>query len=279
MSRRHGLLIYTAADARRNRWFIEQLCYHAESEGISLRLCLSEDAEPEQIMTPETDVVINRSRLSRYSLYAQERRIPCFNSPDVTRITNDKYQTYLALHEQHRIPMAKTWRIRQGDALPAVPAPLIAKPADGHGGSGVVLLRDADAMRQYAETAARPFLIQEPMRFGWDMRVYVLGGAVYAAVLRTSDHDFRSNFSLGGHAEYTEPDTEIKALVQRVQEILPLDFAGVDILRYPNGGYVLGEIEDAVGCRMLYQLTDKDPARDYIRYICKQLEERRCDHG
>ena len=38
-------------------------------------------------------------------------------------------------------------------------------------------------------------LCDEP---GVDMRVYVLGGEVLAAVRRTSRSDFRSNFKLGG---------------------------------------------------------------------------------
>lgn len=270
MSRKQGLLIYTPADAARNRWFIGQLCQYAESEGISLRLCLS-DASPAEIITPQTDVVINRSRSAQYSIYAQSHGIPCFNSAAVTEITNDKYRTYRTLHTAHGIPMAETWEIRQGAPLPDVQPPCIAKPADGHGGAGVVLLHNADALHRYAAAAPRPFLLQEPMVLGWDMRVYVLGGEIFAAVLRTSETDFRSNFSLGGQAAVVQPDAEICELVRRVQHILPLDFAGVDILRHPRGGYVLGEIEDAVGCRMLYQLTDRNPARDFIRLIGSRI--------
>ena len=52
--------------------------------------------------------------------------------------------------------------------------------------------------------------------------------------------------------------------------MLPLDFAGIDLLRHPAGGYVIGEIEDAVGCRMLYQCGGCDPARDFIRMIAAE---------
>ncbi|MBP0975489.1 MAG: hypothetical protein J6P20_05435, partial [Oscillospiraceae bacterium] len=115
------------------------------------------------------------------------------------------------------------------------------------------------------------FLLQKSVVTGWDVRIYVLGGEIYSAVLRTSDTDFRSNFSLGGKAEVIKPDAEMRALVNKIQEIMPLDFAGVDLLRSPEGGYILGEIEDAVGCRMLYQLTELNPAQDYIRYIRSRL--------
>lgn len=273
MNRMNGILLYTPEDAARNRWFIEQLCQYAESEGMSLRLCLSDAAKPSELCAVQPGFLINRSRLAAYSLAAEQRQIPCFNSAEVTAITNDKYQTYLHLHGRHRIPMAETREISPR-ALPwNLSYPLVAKPADGHGGAGVAWLRDADALAAYAESvqSGERFLIQKPVVTGWDVRLYILGGEIYAAVLRTSDTDFRSNFSLGGHAECIKPDSGMRALVRRILDIMPLDFAGIDLLRSPDGGYILGEIEDAVGCRMLYQLTDKDPAQDFIRYIRQQL--------
>ena len=101
-----------------------------------------------------------------------------------------------------------------------------------------------------------------------------LQGEIYAAMLRTSETDFRSNFSLGGKAARITPDADVTGLIERVQAVLPLNFAGVDLLRHPAGGYVIGEIEDAVGCRMLYQCGGFDPARDYMHSILKNKPER-----
>ena len=269
MNRKNGILLYTPEDAVRNRWFIEQLCHYAEPEGMSLRLCLSDSGEPDEIFSEDSAFLINRSRLAAYSQAADRRNLPCFNSTAVTAITNDKYQTYLYLHGKHGIPMAATHQIRRGSLPENQRYPLVAKPADGHGGASVTWIRNENELLQYSN--ADPFLIQEPVVTGWDVRIYILGGEIYSAVLRTSDSDFRSNFSLGGKAQIITPDAEMRALVDRVQQILPLDFAGVDLLRHPEGGYLLGEIEDAVGCRMLYQLTALDPAKDFIRYLRSRL--------
>lgn len=281
MSRKNGILLYTPEDAARNRWFIEQLIHYAESEGMSLRLCLSDLRAPNYLIPAGTDFLINRSRLSKYSSYAEEIMkppVPCFNSRFVTGVTNQKYMTYCVLNGEYGIPMAETWEYRRREPLAALQFPLVAKPADGHGGEGVTWIENAAALKQYAADfdAAHPeptypFLLQRPAVTGWDVRIYVLGGEIYSAVLRTSDTDFRSNFSLGGKAEVIKPDAEMRALVNKIQEIMPLDFAGVDLLRSPEGGYILGEIEDAVGCRMLYQLTELNPAQDYIRYIRSRL--------
>ena len=279
MSTLNGILLYTPEDAARNRWFIEQLCMYAESENLHLRLCLVDGSDPQEPFAADTRFVINRSRFSGYSIHARDvLNIPCFNSGYVTAVTNDKYLTYLELHDKYGIPMAKTWQFSRNKPQPELQFPLVAKPADEHGGEGVAWIADSAALEQYAAAfdaahtePAYPFLLQEPVVTGWDVRVYVLGGEIYAAVLRTSDSDFRSNFSLGGHAALFTPDSDMQALVSRVQQIMPLDFAGVDILRHPDGGYVLGEIEDAVGCRMLYQLTELNPAKDYMHLIAERL--------
>ena len=281
MSMKNGILLYTPEDAARNQWFIEQLIHYAESEGMSLRLCLSDLRAPHFLIPYGTDYIINRSRLYKYSSYAEEIMkppVPCFNSRFVTGVTNQKYMTYCILNGEYGIPMAETWEFRKREPLPALQFPLVAKPADGHGGEGVAWLETEAALEQYAADfdAAHPeptypFLLQKPAVTGWDVRIYILGGEIYSAVLRTSDSDFRSNFSLGGKAEVIEPDADMRALVERILTVMPMDFAGIDLLRSPEGGYLLGEIEDAVGCRMLYQLTDLNPARDYMHYIRRRL--------
>ena len=270
---RNGLLLYAPEDIRRNTWFIRELCQNAELEGVSLRLCaVQADQSPETVFADaEPDLVLNRSRYEKFSEYCEETlRIPVYNSARVTAVTGSKFRTYQVLGLQHGIPMAETWKIAAGAPLPGLPLPLVGKPDDGHGGAGVTWIADAAALERYCQQTKPPFLLQKPVRTGWDMRIYVLGGEIYSAILRTSDTDFRSNFSLGGKVQAVQPDAEAAALVRRITAILPLDFAGVDLLRAPDGSYVLGEIEDAVGCRMLYQETALDPARDLIRYVCRK---------
>jgi len=262
-----GLLVYSAADIPRNTWFIGELCRCAGDAGVQLRLCTAEAGVPADAAP---DFVINRSRDAAYAAYCEDSLgIRVYNSAAVTRITNDKWQTHCFLRA-NGIPTADTVPVTQNTVLPEdlfSSLPLVAKPPDGHGGAGVTWLADADDLKTALRDMPRPFLLQAPMQTGWDLRVYLLGGEIYAAMLRTSETEFRSNFSLGGHAVPYVPDAEIRALTEKVQAVLPTDFAGIDFLRHPDGGYVIGEIEDAVGCRMLYQQGGFDPARDYIRMI------------
>ena len=104
-------------------------------------------------------------------------------------------------------------------------------------------------------------LIQEVASVtGRDMRAYVLDGEVIACVMRSSDRDFRANFSLGGRAELCEPPEECLGIVERIVGRLAPTFVGVDFT-FGDGCVYLNEIEDVVGTRMLYLLTDLDPAR------------------
>lgn len=260
-----GLLIYQKEDLQRNTWFAQRLCAEANTYGIELLAVTVGQLLPSM----QPNFVINRSRNAAISQTYVAQGIRCFNHSSVTQITNDKWLTHCFL-QQHGIPVAETTLHTPTDTPPSA-YPIVVKPCDGHGGAGVHLVQNKESYSTVAAQMPSRFLVQQPMVYGWDLRVYVLGGKLYAAMLRTSQTDFRSNFSLGGNAHPSSPDASLRSLVEQVAAALPLDFVGVDLLRHPNGGYVIGEIEDAVGCRMLYQHTHLDPAADYMAYIAEQV--------
>jgi glutathione synthase/RimK-type ligase-like ATP-grasp enzyme len=100
----------------------------------------------------------------------------------------------------------------------------------------------------------------------------MLGDRVLAAVKRTSKSDFRSNFSLGGNAELTVLEDSERQIVERIAKDLGSDLIGIDFIRH-NGGWVLNEIEDVVGTRMLYSLTDLDAAKIYVKHVIARSKE------
>ena len=71
------------------------------------------------------------------------------------------------------------------------------------------------------------------------------------------------------------PTNDMISTINKLHTALDFDFVGVDFIR--NGGrWVLNEIEDVVGTRMLYSLTDIDAADRYIEYILGKLKEKLC---
>ena len=140
----------------------------------------------------------------------------------------------------------------------------------GHGGSEVFKADTEDGVASVRDSLRdrKPIVQEMAGTPGRDMRVYILGGRILATVMRSCDTDFRANHSLGGHAELCEPPEEAIDIVRRIlPELLP-DFVGVDFV-FGREGVYLNEIEDAVGTRMLYELTDLDPARLYMEYIAQ----------
>lgn len=111
---------------------------------------------------------------------------------------------------------------------------------------------------------------------GKDLRVYVIGNEIVAGMLRTSGTDFRSNFSLGGHAQVHALTEEEETLVRKIMRHFTFGLVGIDLI-YDNGHPVLNEIEDVVGARMLYAHTDINLVGRYIDYItsAKWLEKKR----
>ena len=82
--------------------------------------------------------------------------------------------------------------------------------------------------------------------------------------------EIRANFSLGGSAALHLLSKEERELFEKISRVLPSDFIGIDFI-YDNGIPVFNEIEDAVGCRMLYSVSDIDVIARYIDYIISCL--------
>lgn len=158
---------------------------------------------------------------------------------------------------------------------------VVLKTVDGHGGSEVIRLpadpfRDALSWRQILESfQGRRLLCQE-----WvdcdsrDLRVYILWGEIYAAVLRQGQHDFRSNYSRGGSIRQYDLSEQERLYIEPFIQALGgkrLAMAGIDFLLRRDGRLIFNELEEMVGCRMLYQCTERDIVQDYVKGLYNVL--------
>ena len=99
----------------------------------------------------------------------------------------------------------------------------------------------------------------------------MVGDRILTSILRSSANDFRSNYSRGGEISLFEPDKDVLEIAQKVQRLLDSDFIGIDFIP-DEGKWYLNEIEDAVGSRMVYQLTDIDVAGLYLERARERLD-------
>ena len=275
-----GILVYTSADAEYNKWFIDHIIEEGRKCNLDIRLVLS---DKEEVPDNDIDFAIVRNRDSKLCKRLEENNIRCFNSSYVVNIGNDKWEMYKDFNAAG-IPVMYTQRTK-------LPYPFVMKPVDGHGGENVYLIKNADEYKRAIDTnpdeKTGKFIFQVPAtEKGRDIRVYVVGGIILTAMERNAvdtDKDFRSNYSLNGNAkEHALTDEELK-LAAKVADHIKADFVGIDLI-YNNGRPVVNEIEDAVGTRMLYSLTDIDPVREFVAHIadiiCSQNnkcnEENKC---
>ncbi|MCR5789080.1 MAG: hypothetical protein K6G83_04250 [Lachnospiraceae bacterium] len=284
-----GILLYNKEDHQKNIFFADALTKAGKKLGLQLTLVLTEEAEKNPGEFCKNAIfAVNRSRRAALAEALEKRGLRVFNAHRVCLIANDKDLTYRFLREggisfldYTAIPL--TGKAKALENLQNIAAdfgyPLVAKPAEGHGGDQVALITEESGLITYlkelSDTPYEKLLFQrvasEP---GKDLRVYVLGGRILAAVLRQGENknDIRANYSLGGKAVRHSLTPEEEKLVRSVTRILPADLTGIDML-YHEGHPVLNEIEDAVGCRMLYANTDIDVASEYMRYIADIIKQ------
>lgn len=245
-------VLYDRCDYEKNVFFAERLVHISEDMGYDASVVLT-DSMPDLI----PDAVIARTRDWRLTSSLEEKGVRVFNPSKVSRICNDKHETYIFVE---RLGISVLDHVLPGEGIPFGP-PWVVKSRSGHGGTEVFMARTSAELQEKTDLLGDDALIQETAPvLGRDLRVYVLDGQILASVMRSSDTDFRANHGLGGKAELFEPSDECRMMVSTLSEALGPCFVGIDFVFGEDGKAFLNEIEDVVGTRMLYELTDLDPA-------------------
>ncbi len=267
-----GWLIYDEAGAKRNEWFIAECLSKAKEQGLQLSLYIYDGNLP---AAPYPDFALVRTIAPRLSAHLAGAGTRIFNNFAVATVANDKWLTYQAVSGLG-LPTMPTAYAAEACKTSPYGYPVVVKSRDGHGGAEVFKIETERGYRAFFKThSVEKYIVQKLCsEVGKDMRVYVLGGEILAAVLRCSETDFRSNFSLGGTVSLVDPSAEICAMVSTLQTKFAFDFVGVDFIR-DEGKWILNEIEDVVGSRMLYKTANLDVAELYLQHVAKQMKQTR----
>lgn len=242
-----SLLIYSRYEAKRNEFAIKK--FKENIDGIELAL------EEEIDYSIKPDFVINRTNNAEIARKFEAMGVRVFNPCALTELANDKQKCYefMQAHGVEIMPV-------NYDRLP-----MVVKPRDGKGGHEVRLILDGEIPQDVNLVHQKP-----ASDLGRDLRVWLIGGQIIASILRESKTDFRSNFCLGGAALPYQLSDEEKALVMHIAGLVEYDYIGIDFV-FNNGKIVFNEIEDSVGARMVYTLTDIDIIKMYCEYINETL--------
>ena len=296
-------IIYFREAAIYNQKYIQLHIEEGAKLGIHVKLILVEDLEfgvkdnqwflyyhKENITIP--DFAICRAIYPLLTKQLELMGIKVFNNSFVAEICNDKAKTYQYLAKTG-IKMVDTC-FYLNEQVPSILADIkgatVIKAVEGHGGSQVFLLQPEDVKDFVTDSEAEEDIINynsiknrntiingldhsnvvvQPLIGSrhQDLRVYVIGKEMIAAVLRTAKDGFKSNFSLGGEVRSYQLKEEEKNIVQKIIDQFDFDLVGIDFIIGDSGELIFNEIEDVVGSRMLYQCTDINIVQRYLEYI------------
>lgn len=279
-------IIYSKEEANKNSWFIDRFKTFGANNNVQVELVFSESYGDKEL----PDFVWNRTRSWEISRFYENKGVSAFHSSQIVQNGNHKGKCldYLKgrlpgqIKESHWCP--KTLQIDipnsgvSDEQIIQIASlfgeQIVCKTVDGHGGSEVYLLSkdQFDCLKQFA---GKTILVQEYIASASrDLRVYVLFGRIYAAVLRQGKDDFRSNYSLGGEVREYYLSREQQEYIEYFISALggeKLSFVGIDFLIDEQDNLIFNELEEMVGSRMLYQSSDKDIVQDYLKEFYKHL--------
>ncbi|WP_047984046.1 ATP-grasp domain-containing protein [Ornithinibacillus californiensis] len=276
-----GWLIYSELDSIENKAYIEWFITEAKKQLIDLQLVLREKLtigvmnnkhycllEGQQVELPNFAVV--RTVESILNRQLEHLGIQVFNSSHLSEVANHKAKTYFEVAKLG-IPMMDTIFVKSHnltDHTP-MPYPFVIKEATGRGGRQVFFIRNQKEWESfYHDVKPSDYVIQSTeVKLGKDLRVFVVGKEIIAAVLRESNTDFRANYKLGGSATLYSLSREEKALIDKIIHHFNFGMVGIDFLIGHNGELIFNEIEDIVGSRTLSAVSDINLLEKYVGYI------------
>ena len=150
--------------------------------------------------------------------------------------------------------------------------PLVIKLLEGTQGIGVVLAETRNAAKSVIQGfmgLSANILVQEFIKEagGADIRCFVVGGKVIAAMQRTApEGEFRSNLHRGGTATIVKLTPKERQTAIKAAKVMGLNVCGVDLLRSDRGPLIM-EVNSSPGLGGIEAATGKDVAGLIIDFI------------
>lgn len=203
-----------------------------------------------------------------------EAGVVVLNPPRAVEICVDKYLTTARLAAAG-LPVPPTRVCQHADAaleaFASLGGDVILKPLFGSEGRGMMRITDPDLAWRSFRTLERLqsvlYLQRTIAHPGWDLRAFILGGEVIAAMRRRSKDGWRTNVAQGGTGEAVRLTAEQEDLAVRAAESVGAAVAGVDLLPGPAGEMYVLEVNAVPGWRALAPLTGVDIAAMLLRYL------------
>jgi ribosomal protein S6--L-glutamate ligase len=204
----------------------------------------------------------------------QASGVAVLNPPAAVETCVDKYLTTARL-EAAGLPVPPTVVCQHADAaleaFTALGGDVVVKPLFGSEGRGMMRIADADLAWRTFRTLERLQSVLYLQRFiphpGWDLRAFVIGERVLAAMRRRAGGGWRTNVAQGGTAESVRLTADEERFALRAARAVGAPLAGVDLLPGEDGTRYVLEVNAVPGWRALAAVTGVDVAVEVLRML------------
>lgn len=204
--------------------------------------------------------------------------IKVINSPSAIEKAVDKYRT-LHLLLKSGLPVPETLvtensllMLRNLDKLNG---DIVIKPIFGSRGFGSTKVGDKDIIWRIARTLSyfrKVLYFQRYIEHGHkDIRAFVVGDEVIAAMYRYNPYSWKTNVARGGKPIPFTPNEEIRELAIKASKVIGCEYAGVDIIETKNKYYIL-EVNSQPTWRGLQSITKVNIANKIVKYIVDTIK-------
>jgi tetrahydromethanopterin:alpha-L-glutamate ligase len=292
------LKIALFVDEGNGDWHARRLVKALEARGASvvttsLKLCAFDTASPLGLRIPGFDDAlpdgvfvrsISHGSLEQITfrlgiLHALEASgVRVWNPPRAIERCVDK-STATFLFQRAGLPTPATLTVEGGETARAqfahLTQPIVVKPLFGAQGVGIVKVDTAQDLPPDADVGSVYYMqtFIPPQVSGYeDWRVFVSGGRVLATMARRGK-TWITNVAQGATPHPHEADPEMAALAIKAVAALGADYAGVDLMRQPDGHLLVLEVNSNPAWRGLQSVCDVDIAtnlaQDFLAAIAK----------
>lgn len=153
--------------------------------------------------------------------------------------------------------------------------PVVIKPIDGSWGRLVAMARDEEELRTLIEHRSyipnpvmKVIMLQEFIKkCSRDMRVFVVGDEVVAAMYRVNKDHWITNMARGSIAIPAKVDQEVEELTLKTAKAINGEVVGVDIFEHEEQGYIVNEVNAIPEFKNLVIATGIQVHRKIIEYV------------
>ena len=232
----------------------------------------------------EYDVIvercINHSRALHALLILNQQGIKTVNKYEVAQVCGDKLNTNVRLVQAGvKTPECKVAFTEESalEAIEEMGYPVVLKPAVGSWGRLLSKINDREAAESILEHKAvlgsyhhSIFYIQDYVNKakGRDIRAFVVGDELIAAIYRTSPH-WITNTAQGGEATNCPINPELEDICIRAAKAVGGGVVAIDVFESDDEGYSVNEVNYTMEFRNSIDTTGVNIPEKVVDYILK----------